>query len=1091
MKKKRVVPWQFVKDCQQVFRLMKIVFVLLVVFGLSVSAKTVGQRKTINLSVKDVSLLEIFERIEKSTDYGFLINLKEIDTSKKYSLNVNKGDIAEVLSVLLDEREYKFSIIENNVIVTKIKQFVRSEDQVLQTQTEVRGVVTDKNGEPLPGVNVYQKSSPQNGVITGIDGAYSIMVDDANEVLVYSYIGFETQEIQIAGRNNIRITLVEETTGLDEVVVVGYGTQRKTELTSSVAKVEAKDFVKGAVSDAGQLIKGKVAGLTIVNPSGDPNATSQIVLRGVTTLRSDSQPLVVIDGVPGSLRDVAANDIESINVLKDGSAAAIYGTRGTNGVILITTKGIHKKTPATVEVDAFISTQRISKEIEMMNAAQMRELVAQNKPGAFDFGHDTKWVDEVLRQPVSQTYNVSLKGGDFKTSYIFNANYQDLEGLIDKSYNEQLTMRAQINHSMYDGKLKFVGVLNGYERSYFNPGGSSAYRMALIYNPTDTPKDEDGNWVEHIDRNNYSNPLALIHEVDGMNKVTNYRVNGTVSYVPIEGMTLKALVSRNIYNRITGYSRTGNHIESIKSNRNGYASRSTDHAVSDLLEITANYTKNLDDHNITVLGGYGYQHEESEGFDASNYDFPSDLVKYHNLSDGKALGEGKAGMDSGKSMSGLVSYFGRVNYSFQNKYMFMASVRYEGSTRFGEDNKWGAFPAFSAGWNIKNEGFMESFSTLSQLKLRAGFGITGTIPSDKYVSLARMKYGSNFYSNGEWMSVIEPSSNANPDLRWEKKEELNIGLEFGFFDNRLSGEIDYYKRTTKDLLWNYGVPSPPYLFGNVLANAGSVENKGIELVLEGDVISKSDFNWHAQVSYSTNQNKLISMSNDKFQMETGYFYTGSTGEPIQSNTHIVREGYKIGDFYGYKSIDIDDDGYWIIEGEDGNPKSIKEQSTNDKKIIGNGLPSFYLSFNNTVSYKNFDLSVNMRGAFGYDILNMTKMFYGVPVSLTRGNVMTSTYDNVYGKRPLADDQELQYVSYYLEDGDFWKIDNISLGYNFKLKSKTIRDLRIYASGQNMFTFTKYSGIDPEVNALGLSPGSDGRDKYPSTRTYTLGLSFKF
>ncbi|TKG89405.1 SusC/RagA family TonB-linked outer membrane protein [Puteibacter caeruleilacunae] len=1071
------------------------IFILLISIVQTFAKSSYSQETKLSLDLNSVTVEKVLDEVEMNSEFYFLYNKRLVDVEREVSIKVKGQSISKILDKLFEGTGVSYSIVNRQILLVNNRLLGIEKKTTKQDASVLKGKVTDEAGDPLPGVSVFIKGTTV-GITTDIDGNYKLELPEGAEVVVFSFVGMRTQEILLEGKSTVNVNMIEDAIGLEEVVAVGYGTKRRIELTSAVSSVNEDDFVKGAVTDAAQLVKGKVAGLSISNPDANPTSKSQIVLRGVTTLSAGTEPLIVIDGVPGSLSDVAAEDIESINILKDGSGAAIYGTRGTNGVILITTKRVNKTTPATIEINSYATTQVISKELEFMNADQYRELVQQNKPGAFDYGGDTKWTDEVFRTPISHTHNVSLKGGDLSTNYIMNVNYKSLEGLMIRSNNEVFNARAQVNHSMYDGKLKITGNVMGYEQTYFSgkDGGSwrgDVYRNALIYNPTDPVKDDNGMWTEHPDMNNYANPLALVYETEGEIKVTNFKPFATITFFPIEGLSLKGLVSRNIYNKTAGYAETFDHLNSIKSKRQGFASRGSSRSVDDLLEFTVNYNKSFKQHNVSFLGGYSYQKNVSESFWANNYDFPSDDFLYNNLSDGLAKGEGKAGMDSSKGSSKLVSYFSRANYNYNNKYLLMASIRYEGSTKFGEDHKWGAFPAVSAGWNVVSEPFMQSFPMISSLKLRAGFGVTGTAPGSSYQSLSRLKYGSKFLMNGEWIPVIEPSSNANPDLRWEKKEELNIGLDFGLFENRITGEIDVYKRTTKDLLWNYSVPNPPYLYSSVLANAGTMENKGLEILLKGSPIEGKILNWNTSVSFSTNSNKLVSLSNDRFQLKSGYFYTGSTGEPIQSSTHIVKEGQAIGDFYGFKSVDIDENGFWIIEDVDGNHKPIAEQQPEDKKVLGNGLPKYYVNWNNTINYKNFDFNISMRGAFDYQILNMTKMFYSVPVSLTRGNVMTSTYDNVYGKRPLNDMQELQYVSYFIEDGGFWKIDNITLGYNVKLKSKTIKNLRLYASGSNLFTITGYSGIDPEINSLGLSPGNDSRDKYPSTRTFTFGLAVKF
>lgn len=965
---------------------------------------------------------------------------------------------------------------------------------MLQQQKVITGTVTNEQGETLPGVNVFIKGTTQ-GTTTGSNGKYAIKITNPNTTLVFSFVGMKKQEVPVAGRSIINVTLIEESIKLKEVVAIGYGKIKKIELTSAVSSVKAADFRKGDVTDVAQLIQGKVAGLSVVKTNGNPTSGSQIYLRGDITLLGGTQPYVLIDGVPGSLNDVAAEDIKSISVLKSGSAAAIYGTRGSNGVILITTKRATMG-KQSVEINSYVTIQLISKKLDFMNAAQYRKLVKEGKPGAIDYGGNTDWLSEVTQVPISQVYNVSIEGGKTHSNYIANINYQGLEGIMKKSENNVLTTRMEFNHTMFNNKVRIDGTIIGKEQKYPALGDGysypgTIYRNALIYNPTDPVKDKDGNWTEHPSMNNYMNPVALIEEVRGENKNTTMKTYGTISYTPINNLTTKLLLSRTSFNQINGYSETFRHYSTVANNKNGFASRGTIHSRDDLLEFTARFSKTIKGHDFTLLGGYSWQEDWNEGFWANNWDFPSDQYSYNKLGAGLALGRGEAGMDSWKTLSKLVGFFARLNYNYKNKYLLMASIRHEGSSKFGENNKWGNFPAISGGWNVIKEPFMKRFKFLNVLKIRAGYGITGTEPTNPYMSLSRLSTGTKYYNNGKWIPAIQPLSNPNPDLRWEKKEELNIGVDFAILKSRLGGSVDVYKRITKDLLWNYNVPTPPYLFNTIIANAGTMKNEGIEVHIYFVPVQKKDFNWKSSINFSSNKNTLVSLSNDKFVNKSGYFYTGYTGEPIQSTTHRVEEGGAIGDFWGYKSIGIDKDGYWIIEGKDGKPKSIHDAQPDDKQVIGNGIPKMFADWNNTLTYKNFNLSVTMRGAFDYDILNFTSMFFGVPVSLTRGNVLSNTFDNIYGKRPLNDHQNLQYVSYFIEKGDFWKIDNVTLGYTYKIDNSFIKKLRVYISGGNLFTFTSYSGIDPEVNVLGLSPGIDYRDRYPSTRTYTFGVLFQF
>lgn len=960
-------------------------------------------------------------------------------------------------------------------------------------QVNVSGTVTDESGTPLPGVGVRVKGSG-TGAATDAAGRYSINIPGGQVILVFSYIGFTPQEIAVGSRTTVNVRLVAKETSLNAVVVVGYGTQKRERVTTAIASVKSENFVKGAVQDAAQLVRGKVAGLNVITPDANPTGTAQINLRGITTLASGTSPLVLIDGVPGTLTTVAPEDIESIDVLKDGSAAAIYGTRGTNGVILITTRKVNGETPATLEVNSYITTQKITRRLDFMSAGEYRELVAQGKPGAFDYGADTDWMDEITRTPISQVYNISLRGGSQNTSYIANLNYRSMEGLVLRSDNKMLYPRIEVNHRMFGGKLRLNANLSGYQQTFFagTDGGSyrgDVYRNGMTYNPTDPVKDANGNWTEHTDKTAYANPVSLLMETDGKNQNSNLRTLGTVTYSPIKGLDLMILGSRDLNNSVRGYYESKRHYSTLRDGRNGYASRGTTRSEENLLELTANYQKTVNAHDFTALAGYSWRETNYQDYWMQNWDFPTDDFSYNNMGAGLALARGEAPQSSYQSSNKLVGYFFRLNYSLHNKYLLMASIRREGSSKFGLNNKYGNFPAISAGWNISNENFLKGSKVISALKLRGGFGITGTEPNTPYMSLNRLNFDTYMLIDGQWVQVINPSTNANPDLRWEKKEESNIGIDYGFWNNRLTGSLDLYRRVTRDLLMDYSVPTPPYLYNTIRANAASMENKGIEFQVNFAAIDQKDLKWNTSVNYSTNRNKLLSLSDKNFQLAAGFFDAGTTEEPIQQPIARIQIGQPVGNFWGFRSVDIDDRGYWIIEGKDGKPKPIADQQADDKQVLGNGLPKHYLNFNNSLSYKNFDLNVTMRGAFGFQILNTPRMFYAAPVMLTRGNLLRSAYDNIYGKRPLADDQSLNYLSYYVEQGDYWKIDNVTVGYNISLKGTPFKALRVYASGSNLATFTKYSGVDPEVSVTGLTPGLDDRNRYPATTTFTLGASF--
>lgn len=963
-------------------------------------------------------------------------------------------------------------------------------------QQKVTGKVKDSSGEPVIGASVVVKGNNTMGTITDFDGNFMLDVP-AKSVLVISYIGYVTQEVPTAGKNSLEIVLKEDTKTLDEVVVIGYGTQRKGDVTSSVASVKADNFVKGAVKDVGQLIQGKVAGLAITNPNGDPTGSTQIRLRGTNTIGgANTAPLVLIDGIPGELGTVAPEDVESVDVLKDGSAAAIYGTRGTNGVILITTKQAKGVDINQVEYNGYVSTSLIAKKLDMLNADEFRTLYPDQ-----DHGADTDWIDEISRTPVSHVHNLSLMGGNSKTNYIANLNYASRQGIMKKSDFESFQGRIEVTHRMFDDKLKLKFGLFGKKNQMESTtsGGSFrgwVYGQATRRNPTDPVRNEDGTWNENVSKFEYENPLALLYEAEGNVKKTQLRYNGNIVYNPIKDLTLSAVFSYIRDNMNRGYGETLNHISALRDGLAGWSSVGAYTKMEKLMELTAQYNKEIGAHKFSVLGGYSYNETDFEELWIDNYGFQDDYFGgWHNIGIGSALKDGKANIGSKKTPTNLIGFFGRATYSFKNRYLLMGALRYEGASQlWGTDNAWGLFPSISVGWRITEEAFMKNQKIFDDLKLRVGYGVTGSQPKDPFLGVAMLKYGSYAFVNGNWVQTIVPASNPNPDLKWEEKKETNIGLDFVSWGGRLSGSIDYYNRDVDGLIYEYGVPTPPNLYNKTMANGGTMRNRGVEVLVTVVPVQNQDFEWSTTGTFSLNSNKLISLSGSIFKSDYDYFNTGTVEYSGQvADSHRVQVGESIGNFYGFKVVDVDSEGRWIYEDRNGELVNYKDftHAPEDKHVIGNGLPKWYAGWNNTLRYKNFDLNVTMRGAFGFQIINGGRMNYENVKNSRFENRLKSVNDLVFGKHTLSPEVEPEFNSYYVEDGDYWKIDNITLGYSFGQVGKYIKSLRIYGSVLNALTITGYKGIDPEVSTDGLTPGYDTRDRYPSVRSFTFGVNVKF
>lgn len=968
-------------------------------------------------------------------------------------------------------------------------------ETVLQ-QKAISGKVVDSKGESIIGANIMEKGT-SNGTITDFDGNFSLNVS-AKSVLQISYIGYKTQEIPVSQlKAGAVITLKEDTEVMDEVVVIGYGTQRKGDVTSAIASVKAEDFTVGKVGDAADLIKGKVAGLSIAKGSGDPNATSAIRLRGVISVNGSTTPLILIDGVEGDLSTVAPENIEAIDVLKDASAAAIYGTRGANGVILITTKTGKREAHTTASYSGYVSASQFGKKLDFMTAEDVRA----GKTNFTDKGYDTDWLDAISRTGFTHNHNFNISGGTKQTTYSADFTYRKEDGVIMNTYAEDIRMRFDVSHWMLNDMLKvnLNMVKKWHKNSATNATAtdqSNIYRQAIARNPTAPIYNEDGSYNEDFGVNYYYNPVGMLEERLGNYTYEETRAAGNITFEPIKGWQTNLMLATSRFGAHDKGYNTSDYYGNQLNQWTGYAYHTNSESFQNNLELTSKYDLNVGKHRMNAMVGYSYQYYKYEQNYANNYNFPTDFFQWNNLGIGQALKEGKAGMGSSASENTLIGFFARVSYAYDNRYNLLVSVRREGSSKFGDNNKWGTFPSASLGWTISNEEFMKGITWLNNLKLRAGFGITGVIPNDPYISLTKYAYGSSYYySDGKWLPGLSVSSNPNPDLRWEKSTEFNVGLDWSVLDNRLGGSIDVYNKKTTDLLFLYTVPTPPNLFNSTLANAGSVRNQGIEVAVNAVPVRTKDFEWKTVVTVSANKNKLLSLSNDMYESNS-FKDSGGLGEPINISTHRMEEGRALGEFYGLKSVGVSENGLFLIEKPDGEVVEFSnDQLKNDeyRQYLGSGLPKVYLGWTNNLSYKNWDLSMQFTSQLGFKILNEPRAFY--ENNSIAYNRLKSVEEAPYGGQyTLSSSQPQTFVSYYLEDGDFLKLTNLTIGYTFPIKknNKYIKGVRAYLSGDNLFCITGYSGLDPELsNWYPTSAGIDARDKYPSIRSFTFGLNLTF
>lgn len=959
-----------------------------------------------------------------------------------------------------------------------------------QSKVTVKGVVKDSAGEPIIGASVFEKGVTSNGTITDFDGNFTISVN-SGATLVVSSIGYVTVEVN-AG-NAASIVLEEDSELLQDVVVIGYGTQKKGDVTSAITSVKSDDFIKGDIKDAGDLIKGKVAGLSITNNSGDPNATSSIRLRGVISLTGTNTPLVLIDGLEGDLDTVAPEDIESIDVLKDASAAAIYGTRGAAGVIIITTKGGKRNETVSVNYAGYVSASAFGKTLDMMTAEDIRA----GKTNFRDLGYETDWLKEISRTAFTHNHNVAISGGNKSTSYSADFTYRDQQGVIKNTYGNDMRFNASLSHWFFNDmlKLSFNVQKRWHENGPVDAAGSQVYRQAIIRNPTAPVKNEDGSWYEDYTLNYYQNPVSILYETKGGSKSESTRLTGNLTFEPIQGWQTNLMLSTNRSSSNTDKYNTSASYGQVMNGTTGYAYIGHSYSKTDNLELTSTYKHSWGDHRLEGVVGYSYQYSYYDYSNMSNTNFMSDYFLWHNIGLGEYLKDGKGTMNSHAEDSKLIGFIGRVSYGYGNRYNALVSVRREGSSRFGDNHKWGTFPSVSLGWTLSNESFMENATWLDNLKLRAGFGVTGVIPTSSYLSKTIWTLGGDyFYDEGEWKQGLVVSSNPNPDLQWEKSAEFNLGIDWAVLNNRLSGTIDIYNKQTSGMLWNFTVPVPPNLYPTTLANVGKMENKGVEIAINAVPVETKDFTWKTTATFAFNANKLVSLSNDLYET-SNYQDIAYLGEPISLPTQRMEVGAPLGQWFGLKAVGVSDNGLWLIEHpETKEVVELTDGMLTDKtwhQYLGNAIPKMNFGWNHTFNYRNFDLALQFSGQFGAKILNEARAYYeNNAVSYNR---LKSASDKQFGQNVLSVAQKQTFTSYHLESGNYLKLANVTFGYNVPVKANAyIKGVRVYASAGNLFTITKYSGLDPEMtNSDPQYSGIDSRDKYPSIRTFTAGVNINF
>ncbi|WP_394368265.1 SusC/RagA family TonB-linked outer membrane protein [Bacteroides zhangwenhongii] len=967
----------------------------------------------------------------------------------------------------------------------------------MQQDQKVKGIIVDEKGEVIIGATIQVIDSHER-TVTNMDGEFTIAVPQ-NSYLTVSYIGYETQKIAIGKQKLLRIVLKEENTLLNEVVVVGYGTMKRKEMTSAISHVSAKDLNQISSLDASMLLQGKVSSVSVSNTAlANPNSTGSIQIRGISSRNASLSPLIVIDGIPGGdLTNINPADIESIDVLKDGAASAIYGTRGSNGVILVNLKKGSKDGQIHTTYSTSVTFNKVKNELDIMNAEQYRAYCIPSNP-LNDLGSSTDWFDEITRLGVTHMHTLTLSGGTARTNYRLTVDYRNAEGVDLRSDRREYGARASINHTTKDGLFTFSANIS--PRDIKRQVAANVFTGAIQNNPTVPvydPKEKNGYYRFPSGSGLYNIVERLTEEQDDTEiDILEWNASAGVNLLPLfnpqnPNMVLKSQITVSQYkvDKLIGTFTPSTYGPNVNAGIDGKAKRSFAKSSDTNLEWITNFSTRIKNHQIRAMLGYSYMYGVSQGFDAENWNFDSDALGYNNLGAGLyASIEGKTMMGSSKSDHKLISFFGRVNYDWKERYMLTFSLRHEGSSRFGKNHKWGNFPAFSLGWRISDEKFMDSISWIDDLKIRYDYGMTGNQEIGNYKSLATYQAFGWYQYNGNSFHVWGPSKNVNSELRWEQGRNQNIGLDFSLFKNRISGSLNYYIRKQEDLLGNYNVPTPPNLYSTIYANVGTLRNTGFEFDITANLIRMKDFTWNMTVVGATNNNKFVSFSNDIYKGQSYY----STCEMANPNNpgylQRIEEGQRIGNYFTYRYAGVDKEGDWMVYNKDGKAISIAEATEDDKSITGNGLPKFTGSMTHNFVYKNFDLTIALRGACGFDIFNVHDFYYGLQSGTT--NLLTTAFSkNAHIKKGIN-----ILSDYFIEPGDYLKIDNITLGYTLDIKKKYIDRIRIFGTANNLYTFTKFSGVDPSTYQInGLTPGTFGGNAnyYPSAFQFILGLQVNF
>ncbi len=1126
MKKKSINAFLHDSRVKKWFLMMKLTMLLFLAGLMQVSATVYSQATKFNFRAENKQIVDVLREIEETSNFRFFYIREQVDVERMVTVTAKGATVEQILDELFDNQGINYKVMDDNLVLLSPDKTISKIESVAAQQKSLTGKVTDESGLPLPGVTVLIKGTT-NGSVTNSDGTFTIPNIPADATLVFSFIGLKTQEVVVGSQSTINVAMGVDAIGIEEVVAIGYGTQRKSDLTGSVVSVSNEDLnLGGTVSNAAQALQGRTSGVVVTQNSKAPGGSVSVRIRGSNSISSNNEPLYVVDGFPTSNgADINPNDIESMQILKDASATAIYGARGANGVILITTKR-GKAGESNIMYNGYVGTQKIVNPFDMLTGKEYmvlandlyREIDGQENEeyavytqSQLQSNVNTNWIDESSRTGVVQDHNLQFKGGSDKTKVLASLGYFDQKGVLKNTDFSRLSGRLNIDQTINDYIKAGATVFAQRENSNFQLySGNILYQNVLLgiltYDPTVPPYNQDGTYGRPPGGRG-DNPLANL--LERTNDLTKDKFNGNlfVEIEPVKNLTFRVNGGVELVHSFEGrYLPRSTYQGGID---NGVANRTEFSSLNQLLDATVNYKTLIhNDHSLSAMGGYSYQKNSYQGESIGVKGFSTDLFKYNNVGAASTI----TGVSSYRRESLLVSFFGRFNYAYKEKYLATFTLRADGSSRFGSDQRWGTFPSGSVAWRLDQEPFIKDLDVFSNLKLRLGYGKTGNDQVGEYASYALMS-NTHLTFDGSTNTAgthLNPNTPENPSLKWETTSQYNLGLDMGFFNSRLALSIDAYSKKTYDLLIRKNLPTYSGFFV-VQSNVGEIANKGFEIELNS-INTTGAFKWETRFNFALNRNEVVSLGGSSEIYITSSKPVGNVSEEQYA---VIREGEPLGSLFGYAYDGVLQQGetyapqpnskpgdpkYLDLSGPEGKPDG--KITSADRTIIGSAQPDFIFGLTNNFTYKNFDLSLFFYGSVGNDLLNMSNM--NLEWNRTTDALNRWTPTNTDTDLPRNGFYYAQYGGYtnshFVEDASFLRLKNITLGYTLPSSVKFLNSLRIYVVAENVFTLTKYSGWDPEVDTKGYEAkgtqtanAGSGLDfnSYPSMKSFSVGLNVTF